>query len=372
MTSESIRIALLSDIHLGHRKTPTEGMIDALKRAIPDDETSSLLDAIFITGDLFDRFLNLPNDVVFEIHAWIAQLLRICKRRDIVLRVLEGTPSHDWKQARLVESINTHAEINADARHVTELSIEHIDRFGISLMYLPDEWSSDNDDTWRQVSDLLADYGLSQVDFVLMHGAFDYQLPSHVNVPTHDPDRYASIARHYVLCGHVHKSSQYKNILVPGSFDRLAHGEEEAKGSWVLDVRHEGDDKIVFVENETAKVYKTIDVSHMTQSEALEALDEVVPNLPMESHLRVQATGDDPLAATLEVMRKKYPQHQWTSKTTTAAKLGNDALVDLRSTFQSTPITPDSVEGMVRDELVGMGVDQETIDRCIPTLREVM
>lgn len=372
MKSESLNIAVLSDVHLGHRKTPVEGTIEALKRAIPDDETSSRLDAIFITGDLFDRFLNLPNEVVFEIHAWIAHLLRVCKRRDIVLRVLEGTPSHDWKQARLVESINVHAGINADARHVTELSIETIDRFGATLLYLPDEWSSDNDDTWRQVTELLQDYGLTQVDFVLMHGAFDYQLPSHVNVPTHDPDRYASIARHYVFCGHVHKSSQYKNILVPGSTDRLAHNEEEPKGHWLLDVYENGDDRIVFVENELAKVYKTIDVSGLSQSDALETLETTIRDLPMESHVRVQATGDDPVAATLEIMRKKYPNYQWTSKTTTAAKLGRDTLVDLRATFQSKPITKDTVEDMIKEELVGMGIDEDMIGKCLPTLREVM
>lgn len=371
MKSKSLKIALLSDVHLGHRKTPADEIIRSLKVALPDNETTSTLDAIFITGDLFDRFLNLPSEEVFEIHAFIAYLLRVCKRRDILLRVLEGTPSHDWKQSRLVENINVDAGIDADAKHVSELSIETVDRFGMTLMYIPDEWSSDNDDTYRQVLQLLADYGLEQVDFVLMHGAFGYQLPSHVNVPTHDPDRYADIARHYVFCGHVHKPSQYRNILVPGSFDRLAHGEEEVKGSWIIEVVEGGDDHLTFVENKTAKIYRSIDVSSLSQDEAFDRIETIVNDLPFGSHIRIVATGDDPVAATIEVLRKNYPNYQWSSKTSSTAKMGRDALTDLRATFQTQPITKDTIDAMVRDQLLDMGIDKDEIGGCMEALKEV-
>jgi hypothetical protein len=320
---------------------------------------------------LFDRFLNLPSEEVFEIHAFIAYLLRLCKRRDILLRVLEGTPSHDWKQSRLVESINVDANIGADAKHVSELSIETVDRFGMTLLYIPDEWSSDNDDTYHQVLQLLRDYGLEQVDFVLMHGAFDYQLPAHVNVPTHDPDRYADIARHYVFCGHVHKSSQYRNILVPGSTDRLAHGEEEPKGHWIIEVVEDGDDRLIFVENETAKIYRSIDISGLSQDEAFEVTEKEVVNLPPSSHVRVVATGDDPVAATLEVLRKNYPSYQWSSKVTSTAKVGRDTLTDLRATFQTQPITRETIGDMVRDQLSDMGLEEGDIGECMEALKEV-
>src|SRR5690606_34198135 len=143
-----LRSAIFSDVHLGHRTTPTEHIIQQLKLALPTNEETSNLDIIWISGDLFDRFLPLNHPDLPLIHEYIAWLLRLCKRHDIVLRVLEGTPSHDNKQAWLVEAINADVEIGADAKHVESLSIEYIERFGIHVLYIPDEWSADNDDTW--------------------------------------------------------------------------------------------------------------------------------------------------------------------------------------------------------------------------------
>lgn len=373
MISKRLKIAVFSDVHLGHRKTPTVEIIRALKIAVPDKTETSDLDMIFIPGDFFDRFLNLPNDDVFEIHSYIGWLLRMCKRRDIVLRVLEGTPSHDWRQSRLVESINENAGIDADAKHVPELSIEYIERFGINILYIPDEWSSDNDDTYQQVVKQLSEHGLAQVDFTLMHGCFPYQLPAHVQVPTHDPDRYADITKHYVLCGHVHKPSRYRNIIVPGSFDRLAHNEEEAKGHWRLEVTQNGEaDQITFVENEGAKLYRTLNCTGMSQDDVLDAVEHQVRDVPNGSHLRIAATADDPAAASLDVLRRKYPMFQWTSKIESTVRMGRDTLTDLRATFQTTPITKKSIAPMIEERLKEMSVEQDEVRRALEALKEVI
>lgn len=371
MLNQALRIATFSDVHLGHRRTPTESIIANLKRDVPDTAATSDLDVIFIPGDLFDRFLTLPGTDVYEIHAWIAQLLRICKRRDIVLRVLEGTPSHDWKQSRLVESINENTGINADARHVPELSIEHHDRYGMDIMYIPDEWSSDNDDTWRQVGQLLSEHRLEQVDFVLMHGQFPYQLPPHVNVPTHDPDRYASICRHYVFCGHVHVPSRYKNIIVPGSFDRLTHGEEHPKGHWRVTVVPDGDDTVTFHENVGATLYLSVDCCHLSVDEALDSVEKVVTDLPTASHIRIEADRNDPIAASMDVLKRKYPQFNWASKLQSKAKSGKEMLQDMRAKYQTKPITERTITDMVGGRLKQMACDESTIHQCLIALGEV-
>lgn len=371
MLNQALRIAVFSDVHLGHRRTSNESIIENLKRDIPDTAETADLDVIFIPGDLFDRFLTLPDPQVYEIHAWIARLLRTCKRRDIVLRVLEGTPSHDWKQSRLVESINENAGINADARHVPELSIEHHDRFGMDLLYIPDEWSSDNDDTWMQVRQLLSEHRLEQVDFTLMHGQFPYQLPPHVQVPTHDPDRYVSITRHYVFCGHVHIPSQYKNIIVPGSYDRLTHNEEHAKGHWRVLVNPKGDDEVTFVENVGATIYRTVDCYGLSVDEALEKIDKAVAELPDFSHTRVDADREDPIAASMLELKRKYPQFTWTTKLQSKAKTGKEMLQDMRAKYQTKPITQRTIGDMVGERLKRMECDESTIHQCLSALSEV-
>jgi DNA repair exonuclease SbcCD nuclease subunit len=371
MLNQTLRIATFSDVHLGHRRTPTESIIENLKRDIPDTAETGKLDVIFIPGDLFDRFLTLPDTNVYEIHAWIARLLRTCKRRDIVLRVLEGTPSHDWKQSRLVESINENTGIDADARHVPDLSIEHHQRFDMDIMYIPDEWSSDNDDTWKQVQQLLSEHRLEQVDFILMHGQFPYQLPPHVNVPTHDPDRYVSICRHYVFCGHVHIPSRYENIIVPGSYDRLTHGEEHPKGHWRVLVNPKGDDEVVFYENHGATLYKSVDCCHLSVEEALEKVDQLVEPLLAGSHVRVEADREDPIASSLDVLKRKYPEFNWASKLQSKAKSGKEMLQDMRAKYQTKPITQRTIGDMVGGRLKQMECDDSTIQQCLNALGEV-
>jgi DNA repair exonuclease SbcCD nuclease subunit len=371
MLNQALNIAVFSDVHLGHRRTPTESIIENLKRDIPDTAATADLDVLFIPGDLFDRLLNLPDNTVYEIHAWIARLLKICKRRDIVLRVLEGTPSHDWKQSRLVESINVDVGIGADARHVPELSIEHHERFGMDILYLPDEWSSDNDDTWKQVRQLMAEHRLDQVDFVMMHGQFPYQLPPHVNVPTHDPDRYADLARHYVFCGHVHIPSRYRNILVPGSYDRLTHGEEHAKGHWRLRVDPNGDDSVVFHENTGATLYRSIDCTGLEMDAALAMIERELVALPDGAHTRIVADRNDPVAASLTVLQRKHPEFRWTSKLQNKSKSGKEMLQDMRAKYQTKPITARTINEMVADRLKRMDCDESTIHQCMTALTEV-
>ena len=147
MMKSRLKIAELSDVHLGHHKTHAKHIIENLNKAFPDNDTTGQLDIIWIAGDLFDRMLNLPSDSVSAITNWVSKFLMMCKRRDILVRVLEGTPSHDWKQAKLLVDINEGSNINADLKYFTELSIEYIDKFGINVLYVPDEWRTKNEQT---------------------------------------------------------------------------------------------------------------------------------------------------------------------------------------------------------------------------------
>jgi DNA repair exonuclease SbcCD nuclease subunit len=370
MLTRALKICLFSDVHLGHRRTPTDSIISNLKKEIPDAAESSDIDIIMITGDLFDRFLSLPNDEVFEIHSWCSHLLRMCKKRDIVLRVLEGTPSHDWKQSRLIESINNGGNIGADVKFVPTLSIEWNERFGINLLYIPDEWSHDNDDTWKQVKLLLKEHHLTEVDFVLMHGQFAYQLPPHVAAPVHDPDRYSKITKHYVFCGHVHKPSRYKNVIVPGSFDRLTHGEEEDKGSWIITVNPEGDDQVVFKANEGSTKFVSVDCTGRGIEDALMHVDLAVASLPIESHVRLRASTSDPIAASIDVLRRKYPSYHWSSKIENTAKM-KEVIQDMRAKYQTQPITPTTIDALLKAQLMTIGLDEEAVTKCLETFNEV-
>lgn len=175
---DEINIASISDIHLGHPRTNTYLIVENLYKAFPDNEETAKLDLILLAGDVFDRLLTLPQEEVDAIQMWIAHLLYVCEKYNIILRVLEGTPSHDWKQSRQFANINAAMKKPANLKYVEVLSIETIEELGgLTVLYVPDEWNHDANVTRQQVIDLLKQHGLEKVDVACMHGAFDYQLP---------------------------------------------------------------------------------------------------------------------------------------------------------------------------------------------------
>jgi hypothetical protein len=152
-----LKILETADIHLGHQRTPSESTLEALDRVI-NPKTLKDLDVLLIAGDFFDHLLQFPDDRVLKIEAWVCQLLLLCKKFDVVLRVLEGTGSHDCKQSRIFVNLNSSAAINADVKYVDKISVEVIERFGISVLYVPDN-QGHNDTVWF---DAVASTGIMQ------------------------------------------------------------------------------------------------------------------------------------------------------------------------------------------------------------------
>lgn len=366
---KEIRLASISDVHLWHPNTPTEHIVANLNRDFPDNEETGRLDAIIFGGDQFDRSLPAHHPDVIHAKLWIYRMIRLCKKHDIELWVLEGTPSHDWKNSVYFTFINEAANLNAKVRYINTLTIEHSERLGY-VLFIPDEWPPGPDDTWRQVQELLAQKNLTHVDYAVIHGSFRHQLPPVVKSPMHDPDRYLSITRKYVMAGHVHKASQYKErFLTNGSYDRLAQGEEDAKGHWRLTVREGGRDDIVFVENVGAKLYKTIDCRNLSVEDALEKLT-MVASFPDGSAVRVEATRQDAILASLDILRRKYPRITWSSKSEDSIQVQAKMLVDLRGAYTQIPLTPQNLPDLIMSRIRQMTDVPALIERCQQRLME--
>lgn len=342
-TKGVFNFAQIGDIHVGHNRTPTIHVVSSLFQAFPDNLETAQLDAIFITGDFFDRALSLGDDQVYIIRDWITKFLHMCAKYDIVVRVLEGTPSHDWKQSRLFPHLNLLTKANCDVVHVTQLSIEYIEKLGIHVLYIPDEWRPTCEQTWEDVQNELLAHGLEQVDYVVMHGAFPHQMPKnlHGKIEMHDPDRYMSICRHYIMIGHVHRFTIHKNILAAGSVDRLAQGEEEAKGHLRVKVRENGEDEIRFVENKNAKKYVTINCDGLTEAEAHAKIMKVVNKLPKQSYVCVKCRRDDPAAATAIHLSAVMTDYYWSVKDSKVVKAQNEEFMFNKNTIRKTSISLD-------------------------------
>lgn len=311
--SEYLYALAVSDIHLHHPRTPTSLIISNLRRDIIDNPEARELDILWIPGDLVDRLMTVPDESNHLVQRFLVLLLRFCKLYAIRLRVLEGTGSHDYGQSKMLVTLNESTGIDADLRYYPKLAYDTEEDLGISVLYIPDELNSDSSVTWHQVKKLLDEFGVEKVDYAIMHGLFEFQLPAHVvDVSAHLSERYESIVDRHIIIGHHHTHRIEGKVIVPGSFDRLAHGEEGPKGSvWIKDYGHRT--QVRFLENHGAKRYTTINLHDLALEDAMARLDAVVAGALPGSAFFVKANAVDPAAKLMDVIKGRYEDFVWTS-----------------------------------------------------------
>lgn len=260
---EELKIGWSQDQHFLHRRLKPHRLRAALEYGFPDDETTGALDMLFYGGDFFDHLADSVHDEDFQdACAYISWRCQSAARWNYPIRVLLGTKSHDMDQVQWWTKINDSLRKPADLRYVDQVSIEHHPVLG-DILYVPDNWKPTADEVWEDVCEVLRSKNLTMVDWIIMHGAFKHQLPEHLHSKVHflhDSQRYSSICRKYVLVGHVHLQSQWKNIISCGSLDRQAFGEEAPKGMLKIHVKPTGDD-ILFIENPYARTMLTYPIA---------------------------------------------------------------------------------------------------------------
>lgn len=308
MKKEELKCLCLSDIHLNHKRNSTEDIIKNLVIFFKEYDYKGSLDIIFIAGDLFDSLMDFPANSVTEITVFVKWLLNLCCKNDIKLRILEGTPSHDWRQSKIFNTIAMVSELPVDLKYVDTLYIEYMDDLGIHILYVPDEWNHSTDKTYQQVKELLDREHIDKVDLAIMHGQFAYQLPSHVEkCPKHIESNYLSIVRHYICIGHVHISSVYERILAQGSFDRLSHNEESPKGAMYFIIRNNNTREHYFIENKNAKTFKTITCKSKDIEFNLKYIEKQTKGLRTDSYVRIKASKDNPILLSIDEVKKRFP-----------------------------------------------------------------
>ncbi len=340
--SNKLRILELSDVHLGHINTPTTHIVDNLMSLI--SRHIGDIDLLIIAGDLFDRQLNFPNPDAMDSIRFIGWLLSQCKRYDVVLRVLEGTPSHDWQQSRWVGLINEQQAIGADAKFINTLSIDYIERFDINVLYIPDEWRTTTHQTRDEVVALLQSKNIDKVDFTVMHGMFPHQLPPQLRerLETHDDEFYLDITRYLVFIGHVHQYSQHRRILSAGSFDRLTHGDEINKGMVLAHVSENGKFTAELIVNTNAMRYESYRVEDYSADEIHNLLAKLSEELPLKSYVRLLGNRDSIVTGMMSKLPETYPRLKLSFKLLDSLKK-KDKVV--------TNVVPKQVVGIRRENI---------------------
>ncbi len=342
---------VISDIHFGHKRTPTEDIIKHFNTFFDNFTNKSQftdVDLIIIAGDMFDRLLDFNSTDIHDITVWLYRLMNFCKRHDIRLRVLEGTPSHDWKQSRIVSTIAKMSFSDIDIKYIDTLLIETIEDLDLTILYVPDEWSAKTCMTFDQVQTLLKEQNLTEVDIAIMHGCFKYQVGVlHDRIDTHKESDYLNIVRYFINIGHFHTYTNYKRIIAQGSFDRLSHGEEETKGATLVHIG--SNPRHYFIPNREAKIFKTINIRFKDTDKALKSLAKQLSTIPEGSYVRIKATKDNHIYVSLDTIRLKYPMYVFSK-----VLEDSDTVIETQlAILEYTPIsiTPDNILKLILDNI---------------------
>ena len=361
-----IQYLLLSDIHLGHNRTNAEFIINNLKSFFKKYYSKIIkVDMIIITGDVFDRLLSINSPDSALIYNWLTELIKFCSDHNIKLRILEGTPSHDWKQVKLLYNIINKFNIKVDFKYVDDIDIEfiRIREYEISILYIPDEIYDNAEDIWNVVKNKLNENNIDKVDLIAMHGAFKYQIPIKNLDFLHNESRYINITNYLINIGHVHNHSEFDKILCPGSFDRLNFADEnDDKGGWLVTLYSNGKVKKEFLKNTTAMVFKTLDLTKDSKQ-----IDKILKTIPDYSNIRLLVDKDDSIRKLIDELHFKYPNKRFIikdihKKEEKDIKLNKDNKKEL---FRFK-INKDNIKELLREEIGDMDKRvEEEIDYLI-------
>jgi hypothetical protein len=335
MNRKAIKMAVLSDVHLGHPNTPTDHICNAIIQEFLSNTEVAGSDIIFISGDFYHQLLDLSTSSSIDIIAIISYMLRYCATRNIKLRVLKGTGSHDYDQSQHFISIAKHNNIPVDLKYFNTLDIEYIAEWDINILYIPDEFRTEHSQTLVEVKALLIERNLKTVDIGIMHGMFEQQVPKCHDIPYHDSKEYLAIVTGLIFIGHDHKHQSYKRITIPGSFDRLAQGEEHAKGFLTATLNADNSYKVVFHENTLARKYLTFTMGDIDSKDALAYISDRVDLLSASASIRLIVKDFISYQVILKHCRYKYPQHTWEVEREVKKKDKEKTIKEIASAIQA-------------------------------------
>lgn len=370
ISDKKLTIGAVSDIHFFHKRTKSPRMLAGLRRLYPMEEKPDL-DILTVSGDYFDHLVSFNEPDIYYAIEGVRHLLRYCKKWNILLRVLEGTNSHDRRQNQIFDFINDGEGIDAQLKYVDTLSIEYFEAWDINVLYLPDEWTHNAELTLQQVKDLIHSRGLEKVDIAIVHGGCTYQLPGIHSPALHDAVKWSDLVSLVILSGHIHNHSRYLKWVSVGSLERLGHGEEEPKG--VIELTFLNGKEVDFKRriNQQAKIYRTLSAIGLDFPEIIDLIDRQ-SDLPKGSAIRLEFMSDDPVAAWMEILKSTFPDYELSEirrgkKTQTVA-----GSTFTQKRFEFTPITPSSIQPLFKQRWENEQIPASKIEKTLSLLNELI
>lgn len=362
------RVLFLSDLHLLHRRVPTYHIVEGIKEALLS--FGDTIDALYITGDVFDDSRSLRQDESKEALDFISWICNWSVTTSTAVRVLEGTPSHDHGQSDLFVMQSKYHPYS-DVLYLSGIGVFYDEAIKQYVGWVEDEYRLTAEETENEMRELLATHGVERVSFFAMHGLFNFQLPIQKS-NCFNESFWIDRSVNGVVIGHDHRRKSFKNIYVPGSWERLAQGEEEDKGGILFDFVG-NTVKRYFLKNERAcpqiKVRANEDYDAQYQ-ECLNALKYIDSHVSSSiGRLDIEYYHGSPIAEHVSAWKKQYSFYIVADRVNTPE---DDKM--LQSVFSETTErleapNPDNVERIALEELAGYDYDHDVVVDIIRSLK---
>lgn len=359
--SKSCRIIDLSDVHTGARWISPVRLRDNLITYLYPRLTNDVF-MLIINGDFWHTQLTMNGEAGIYAGMIIDDLVNICKENNIYLRILRGTFSHDRKQNQWF-LLRDGGEMMLNEipliKVFTELEWEALpwNNTQVSCLYVPDNLPYA--DQTEAIVEKLEALRINKVDFMVTHGYFEHLLPRGLKTTPSNlmyQNRLGQFVNGCILNGHVHSHSIYKKVVNIGSFERFAHGEEEAKGFVIIDYNPTSyKHRVEFVENKGTVLFISIDLIDCIDFErALKEIKRVLLKHPIDElnrlrepcHLRVVTDNVDLRHATEAFLKSEYPYFIITTKNVKNQDVFEE--IQMLTDFDLPIITPDNLPLMIQ------------------------
>ncbi|QVW55178.1 hypothetical protein pEaSNUABM29_00134 [Erwinia phage pEa_SNUABM_29] len=363
------RILNMNDIHLLHKRVPTWHIVDVLQEILVSCENT--LDALYIAGDLFDDSRHLRQEDSQEAVGFLTWLLRWSKDTDTAVRIVEGTPSHDHGQSKIVEALNI--SIGADCLYLPGIGIFYDPALDATVGWVQDEYKAGGGNeinaaaTEAEMAELMATRGLEQLDFIFMHGCFTFQLP--IESPrSFNESFWLPRVKHLIYIGHDHRKKEHDKIRVVGSPERLAQGEEEDKGVAIVDFT-ETVCRDYFLVNPRACPQRKVKAQEDYDAQLAACLSalEYIDNHPSSviGRFEVEYYAGSPLAEHVNRWKKEYAFHISGERVRSSEE---DELL-VKSFSDDAPVfempTQENIERLILEELTSVKYDPDVVTTII-------
>jgi len=239
------KFLFINDLHFGIPDTERE-YNELQKHFIPYIKEHDL-DVIFFGGDYFDHKLSLGETSSLLGLQFFNQVVNICKEKDIKIRIIEGTQSHDRFQPKVLENLITESGANLlfrmcgsnqallenltvtpdkdiDYKYFEVAEVE--DLLGMKVLYVPEEYPMNIDEYYSKFKEMDLDLMIMHCtwDFIGFGGEADNKRNDIHSAPIFVYKEWEKALSHgTAICGHIHGRHGYKTpegmkIIYPASF----------------------------------------------------------------------------------------------------------------------------------------------------------